>query len=145
MAERRHWRDPETGDALTLSERISWVIQGLFRRWTFVLLNVALSLFWWTHPTIFHDDGSLTRWMAVYSLLAVVIESVVGIAMFGQAKRDARVLRETHAEVSELRRLLLGVRTSQARQLKLARVNDIAVTDLDNRIADLQERLDGDH
>lgn len=48
----------------------------------------------------------------------------------------------TAEQVEELRHMLIGVRASQARLLKLARQNDIAMTDLDNRVADVQEHLD---
>jgi hypothetical protein len=89
--------DPATGDLLPFGERVSWGIQGLIRCWPVVIGHVVLSVVWWTHPGWFGDTPDLPHWMAVYSLLAVVIESIVGLAMFSQTRRDATALREVRA------------------------------------------------
>jgi hypothetical protein len=94
--------DPNTGDMLSTSDRISWFLQGLIRHWWFIIGNVVLSVVWWAHPHWFGDTQDYPRWMALYSLLAVVIESVVGLGMFGQTKRDAAALREVRAMATRI-------------------------------------------
>lgn len=86
--------DPLTGDLLSFSDRISYFAQNIIRRWTWVIFNICLSIFWWINPGFFHDDAAtLFRWMALYSLLAIVVESVVGIGQYASNKRDAVIIR----------------------------------------------------
>lgn len=84
---------PDTGDTLTISERISWAIQGLIRNWWFVLAWSGLSFVWWLHPKLFHDSHSFVKWQLLASWLAVTVELIIGIAMIGQTKRDAQIIR----------------------------------------------------
>jgi hypothetical protein len=86
-------RDPVTGDTLTPAEYMSWIIQGIIRRWTFLGIITAITIFVWT----MNSAIALTWWNLGASYLALVIESVVGIAMFSQTRRDALVLREVRA------------------------------------------------
>lgn len=83
-------KDPVTGDQLTRGEWISWKIQGIIRNWTFLLLITLTTIIVWSldNPT------GLTWWNLCASYMALVIESVVGIAMFSQTRRDALVIRE---------------------------------------------------
>lgn len=86
-------RDPATGDVLTTGEYISWIIQGVIRRWAFlVLISIVTAIVWLTD-----NATALTWWNLGASYLALVIESVVGISMYAQTKRDAIVLREIRA------------------------------------------------
>jgi hypothetical protein len=87
------YHDPVTGDVLTRSERVSWAVQGVIRRWLFLMVFTALTIAWWACPTLFGDPGR-TWWNLVASYMAIFIESVVGIAMFSQTRRDALILRE---------------------------------------------------
>lgn len=82
-----------TGDVLTFSEQISWKIQGLIRNWWFVFIWSALSATWWIKPHWFKDNGSYVHWQLLASWLAVTVELIIGIAMIGQTKRDAQILR----------------------------------------------------
>jgi len=82
-----------TGDVLTFSEQISWKIQGLIRNWWFVFIWSTLSATWWIKPHWFKDNGSYVHWQLLASWLAVTVELIIGIAMIGQTKRDAQILR----------------------------------------------------
>ena len=83
----------ETGDVLTFSENISWKIQGMIRNWWFVIAWTALSAFWWIKPVVFKDNSSYVHWQLLASWLAVTVELIIGIAMIGQTKRDAQIIR----------------------------------------------------
>lgn len=87
---RPSYKDPVTGDPLTSGEYISWMIQGIIRRWTFLGMITLITLVVW----VINNPVGLTWWNLGASYLALVIESVVGLAMFGQTRRDALVLRE---------------------------------------------------
>lgn len=83
-------KDPVTGDILTKGEKVSWLIQGVIRRWTFLIaVTLVTALVWSTR-----NPDALVWWNLCASYLAIFIESVVGLAMFGQTRRDAVVLRE---------------------------------------------------
>jgi hypothetical protein len=88
----KKFRDPFTGDKLTLGEKISWQIQTILRRWIFIVIITIGTITCWM-------DGStqvLLWWNLVASYMALFIESVVGIAMFAQTRRDAMIIREVH-------------------------------------------------
>ncbi len=89
--------DPITGDLLRPIERFSLFVQGRMRQWRFILLYSALTFTWWAMPTWFGDTASYTKWQLGASYMALLIESVVGIGMFGWARRDSVVLRKVHA------------------------------------------------
>ena len=89
----RAGRDPLTGDLLKGSERFSLLVQSLMRRWAFVLAYTVVTVVWWTHPHWFGDQPNDGHWQDAASYAALVIESVVGIGMFGWARRDSLVLR----------------------------------------------------
>lgn len=99
---KRLYYEPVTGDALTLGEYISWKVQGVIRRWSFLLVFVTFTVICWST----RNDIVLLWWNFIASFLAIVIESVVGMGMFGQARRDAKVLREVR-KMSEKQELLL--------------------------------------
>jgi hypothetical protein len=82
-----------TGDVLTFSEQISWKIQGLIRNWYFVIAWTVLSGVWFATPKTFGDNHSYVHWQLLASWLAVTVELIIGIAMIGQTKRDAQILR----------------------------------------------------
>lgn len=96
----RH-RHPILGDELNFSDRVSWRAQGIIRRWTFIVTVTLVSVFWWLQPGLFHDPN-LTKWNAGASLMALIIESVVGIGMFNQTTRDALILRRLDKVLSEV-------------------------------------------
>src|SRR5579863_4695201 len=118
-------KDPYTGDTLSRGEYISWLIQGVIRRWTFLgLITIITAIAWITANSIV-----LTWWNLSASYLALVIESVVGIAMFSQTRRDAIALRETRAvsrhseeilqRLDEHNRAMLKIMTTVQRQEEL--------------------------
>jgi hypothetical protein len=86
-------RDPVTGDILTGGEYVSWKIQGIIRRWTFLIAITIITIAVWSTA----NPMALTWWNLCASYLALVIESIVGIAMFSQTRRDAVALREVRA------------------------------------------------
>ena len=90
---KRKFIHKDTGDVLSFSEKISWTIQGLIRNWWFVIVWTALSIFWWLKPHIFKDTTSYIHWQLLASWLAVTVELIIGIAMIGQTKRDAQIIR----------------------------------------------------
>ncbi len=73
---RRTFTDPATSDRLTLGEELSWQVQRIVRRWLVRRQRVRALVV---------EPGG------VY--MALLIESVVGIAMFSQTRRDATILR----------------------------------------------------
>jgi hypothetical protein len=92
------YRDPVTGDELSRGEYISWIVQGIIRRWAFLGTITALTILAWSSALWFAQSSAvLTWWNLSASYMALLIESVVGIAFFGQARRDAVVLREVRA------------------------------------------------
>jgi len=98
VREKRRWHDPVTGDQLTFGEELSWLAQGVIRRWTFLgLITVGTVVCW------FGFGGRLQfQWNLAASYLALLIEGTVGIAMFSQTRRDAVILRSIHKTVKLL-------------------------------------------
>lgn len=90
-------KDPITGDTLTTGEWVSWKIQGVLRRWAVLIGIILVTVVCWitTNSTV------LLWWNLSASLLAIIIEFIVGIAVLGQTKRDALILRHT-AQLSEI-------------------------------------------
>ena len=82
-----------TGDVLTFSEQVSWKIQGIIRNWFFVVIWSGVTFVWWLQPTWFTDTHAYIKWMNLASWLAVTVELIIGIAMIGQTKRDALIIR----------------------------------------------------
>ena len=78
---------------LSLSEEVSWVLQGIVRRWAVFGLVTAFTIFAWVHGQIWHESPT-TIWNLFASYWALALETIVGIAMFAQTKRDASVIRE---------------------------------------------------
>jgi len=101
----KKWDHPVTGEPIGLGQHISWSIQGMIRRWPFIIILTCISLVcWfigWRHAVV------LGWWNAWASYMALFIESVVGISMFQQTKADAQVIRK-----------ILAMETSQFEELK---------------------------
>jgi low affinity Fe/Cu permease len=95
------WKQPKpsplTGDMLSPSERATWRVMAVYRRWTVFLLLQVLTLVWWTNPKLF--PGGLEGWNLLWSDLAVMVEMLVGIAFMNQSLRDARVVRKSLSEL----------------------------------------------
>src|SRR5260221_14767014 len=74
------YKDPVTGDPLSLGEYISWLVQGIIRRWVFLLLITLATIVAWiagaVHPQV------LIWWNLAAPYTAILIESVVGMFMF---------------------------------------------------------------
>lgn len=85
--------DPITGDELSSGEYVSWLIQSIIRRWLFLGIITAATIAVWATG----NPVALQWWNLAASYLALVIESIVGIAMFSQTRRDAVVIREIRA------------------------------------------------
>ena len=89
---KHEFHDPVTGDLLSLGEHVSWIVQGIIRRWLFLILVTIITLVAWIIGTSVGEV--LVWWNLAASFLAIVIESIVGIAMYSQTKRDAVLLRK---------------------------------------------------
>jgi hypothetical protein len=83
--------DPVTGDKLSAGERVSWMIQRVIRRWAFigVLQLVTAACFVWGVRT----PDVLVWWNLGASDFAIIMEFLIGMALFGQGLRDAVVSR----------------------------------------------------
>src|SRR5260370_14585270 len=89
FTERKPFRDPVTGDALAWGEELSWLMQGIIRRWTFlILITIVTGAVW-----IWGSPHALLWWNLAASYLAILIEGTVGISLYSQTRRDAVILR----------------------------------------------------
>ena len=86
------WRSSSDGQPLRLRERASYVAQGVIRRWTFIAI-ITLA----TVAVLFFIPSQRTNWNYAASYLALLIESIVGIGLFQQTKKDAVYLRHIYA------------------------------------------------
>jgi hypothetical protein len=99
------YKHPITGENISLGEHLSWTAQNAIRRWEFVgAVTFATAVCW-----VIGTATVLQWWNFSASYMAVLIELIVGIAMYQQTKADAKVIRkilamETHqfAELKEL-------------------------------------------
>ena len=106
-------RDPATGDVLTTGEYISWLIQGVIRRWLFlVVISIITALVWLTN-----NATALTWWNLGASYMALVIESIVGISMYSQTRRDATVLREVRTIGQRIEQLAEKIEGEEAQEV----------------------------
>jgi hypothetical protein len=101
----KRFKHPITGESIGLGEHLSWIAQNAIRRWEFVWVVTLITVICWSVQT----SSVLTWWNYSASYAAVLIELVVGIAMYQQTRSDAQVIRkilamETHqfAELKEL-------------------------------------------
>jgi hypothetical protein len=102
------YKHPVSGEPITLGEHISWRIQFAIRRWSFLGIitgiTITCCILGTTHPNV------LVWWNIWASFMALVIESVVGMAMFNMAQNDGRVIRKIlemeSSQFSELKDLL---------------------------------------
>jgi len=140
------WRQPRPfgvlGDVMAPSERITWGVMKVYRRWTVFILLQLLTVLWWTHPSLF--PGGLLGWNYVWSDLAIIVEMMVGIAFLNQAMRDGAFLR---TEVKELRQQMdllhqvaveVGVEGDTKRDVILAHLEQAAA---DRAAADAKRDL----
>jgi hypothetical protein len=91
---------PQTGDLLQAGERITWRVMSIYRRWSVFFLLQILTVLWWTHPHLF--PGGLVGWNLLWSDLAVIVEMMVGIAFMNQSMRDARIIRDSLADLQQI-------------------------------------------
>ena len=108
-----------TGDVLTFSEQISWKVQGIIRNWYFVILWSTVTFVWWFQPTWFTDTHAYIKWMNLASWLAVTVELVIGIAMIGQTKRDAQIIRAMYKMLPEIQQALEYIRKLEEREIDM--------------------------
>ena len=105
---------PDTGDVLSFSEKISWFIQGIIRNWLFVIVWTGGTIIWWIKPGWFLDTSAYIHWMNLASWLAVTVELIIGIAMIGQTKRDAQIIRHLlrlqKDQMDDLREIMVEVK-----------------------------------
>jgi len=116
---KRKYIHETTGDVLTFSEQISWKIQGIIRNWYFVILWSTVTLVWWCQPTWFTDTHAYIKWMNLASWLAVTVELVIGIAMIGQTKRDAQIIRAMYKMLPEIQQALEYIRKLEEREIDM--------------------------
>ncbi len=89
-------RDPITGDTLSRSETLSWRLQSSIRNFWFIGGITVITLINAVRGHIWHLDAA-DMWNYCMSWLALWIESIVGIAMFNQTRRDAKAIRDVKA------------------------------------------------
>jgi hypothetical protein len=82
------------------SERWTWRVMGVYRRWSVFLALQFFTLAWWLRPEWF--PGGLAGWNYLWSDLAVAVEMIVGICFLGQTMRDGALLRAELREIKEL-------------------------------------------
>jgi len=116
---KRKYIHEATGDVLTFSEQISWKVQGIIRNWYFVIVWSTVTFIWWIQPTWFTDTHAYIKWMNVASWLAVTVELVIGIAMIGQTKRDAQIIRAIYKILPEIQQALEYIRKLEEREIKM--------------------------
>ena len=116
---KRKYIHEATGDVLTFSEQISWKIQGIIRNWYFVIVWSTVTFIWWIQPTWFTDTHAYIKWMNVASWLAVTVELVIGIAMIGQTKRDAQIIRAIYKILPGIQQALEYIRKLEEREIKM--------------------------
>lgn len=119
--------DPVTGDRLRPSERFSRFMQAIIRRWSFIGVITVITIIWWSHPDLFRDKD-LIHWNLGASYMALFIESVVGIGMFGQTLRDAVILRKVNASEEKV----LAEIQSLREELRQTKGNDNAKQETTN-------------
>jgi len=104
----RQWRQPHphpvTGDMLSPTERVIWVVITQYRRLRWFFALQALTAAWLLWPRVF--PGGDNGWMIAWSDLAVIVEQVAGIAIFAQMLRDSLVTRTHLRELREDSRLI---------------------------------------
>lgn len=102
---RKGFKDPVTGDELTLGEYVSWMIQGVIRRWAFVGIFTLVTAYIWffADPIWRHDPTDM--WNLSASYLAIFIEGVTAMAIINQAKRDAVVLRQIRDLTQQVKKM----------------------------------------
>jgi hypothetical protein len=84
------YKNPINGDPMTFGEMAAWKLQGIIRRWWFLLSYTAITVVCW----VFGGASVLLWWNLASSFLAIVVEGVVGRAMFAVTKTDSAVIRE---------------------------------------------------
>lgn len=107
-------RDPVTGDQMAAGEVFAWKVQWIIRRWTFIVALTLITALAWTYVAVGVGWGLragpvavLTWWNLGFSYLAVLIESVVGMSNYHQARRDALILRYLRDQVDRQSHTLL--------------------------------------
>jgi len=102
----QEYRDPITGDTLTLGERGAWLVTGFVRRWVVFFAIQLVAVLWLS----LGDDSARAWYNYVWSDWAIVIENVTMLALFNQTRRDAVVTRkilameERQREIAERQR-----------------------------------------
>jgi hypothetical protein len=96
------------GEALTRSERVSWALQTSIRNFWFIGGITAVTIIMGVRGHIWTLDA-VDAWNFCMSWLALWIESIVGIAMFNQTRRDAKVLREVRGMEEKMATVLAHV------------------------------------
>lgn len=107
------YRDPNTGDELTRSERVSWGLQSSIRNFWFIGAITLITIAQGIHGHIW-TLGAVDSWNFCMSWLALWIESVVGISMFSQTRRDAKFIRKIHLMEEKVAVVLSHVETMMA-------------------------------
>lgn len=96
------YTDPVTGDELTRSEHISWLLQQyVIRTWTFLIAFTIITI----AVIMTFNLGVVGWWNVLASYLAIFVEAIVGRAMYGQTRRDSAILRELRVVIDEIKTL----------------------------------------
>jgi type VI protein secretion system component VasK len=139
------YHDPITGDLLSVSDQVSLVAQSVIRRWSFIGAVIVITAAWWTWPAAFGDrSGAPLHWNLLASLMALVIESVVGIGMFSSGRRDAVILRQVRANEDVAREALARVEAIEANHDETLRLLSRLETEHGETLAMIREAVCAD-
>lgn len=96
-------------DKLTRGEQVAWLLQGVIRNWWFLSSIIVITAVCWAT----NNAEVLIWWNLSASLMALIIEAIVGRAMFGQTRKDAQVIRRTLTLVERLEPILTRLESSE--------------------------------
>lgn len=91
------YKHPITGEPIGFGEHASWAIQNLIRKWPFIITMNVLSFIVWA----IGGTTVLLWWNLAASLMAINIESVVGIGMYQLQRGDSKRIHEIHSTGKE--------------------------------------------
>lgn len=131
------YTDPFTGDQLTRREWISWQVQGVIRRWTFLGIITTATITCWVSG----NATVILWWNFAASYMALVIESVIGLAQFSQTKRDAQIIREVRELLKEVRGIAERDMTASERELEVDLDTNIRITEAVSLLEDMAGEL----
>lgn len=138
LTERHPWHDPTTGDDLTPSEHASLVAQNIIRRWIALWIVTGITIICWSLGT-----AVATGWNLGASYYTIVLEQIIGIGMFGMARRDQVILRLNRKTAAHTESLLEAMALADEKRDAANLQRDAADEKRDQMMAHLAALLQG--